>query len=159
MFGAVVHAPNSNLSVGAGNQPPHSNSLVVNVKETSDNGTVNSELLKNGNNNISIGIVNSELLKNDDNDISDIKLLKQGNNDISSMDNNDINENKYETSSEGLSSDGEISEDESELEAGIALSGSHSNLVSPGSSDFSAPSEHRREGQWCWHSWLLIGHQ
>ena len=64
LFGAVVYTPNSNLSVEAGDQPPNSNSLVV-------NGTVNSELLKNGNNDISNNIVNSELNKNDDNNISD----------------------------------------------------------------------------------------
>ena len=54
----------------------------------------------------------------------------QSNNDISSVDNDDINDNKYETSSEGLSSDGEISKDESELEAGDTLP-SASNLVRP----------------------------
>ena len=71
----------------------------------------------------------------------------QSNNGISSIDNDDINDNKYETSSEGLSSDGEISEDESELEAGdTPPSGSHSNLVSPSSSDLSAPFEQRRKG-------------
>ena len=69
------------------------------------------------------------------------------NNDISSIDNDDINDSKYETSSEGLSSDGEVSEDESELEAGdTPPSGSHRNLVSPSSSDRSAPFEQRLKG-------------
>lgn len=85
--------------------------------------------------------------KNYDNNVSDIKLQMQSNNDISSIDNVDINDNKYETSSEGLSCDGEISGDESELEAGNNHpSGSHSNLVSRSSSDLSAPFEQRRKG-------------
>ena len=141
-FGAVVSTPNSNLSVEAGEHPPNSNLIVVN--ESSDN--VNSELHKNGNNDISNDIVNSELNMNDDN-VSDMELQMQSNNDISSVDNDDDNDNKYETSSEGLSSDGEISEDESELEAGdTPPSVSHGNFVSPSSSDLSAPFEQCRKG-------------
>ena len=159
LFGAVVSTPNSNLSVEAEDHPPNSD-LIVNVNQSSDN--VNSELLKNGNNGISNDIVHSELNKNgndvisndivnselnksDDNNVSDMELQMQSNNDSSSVDNDDINDNKYETSSEGLSSDGEISEDESEPEAGdTPPSVSYGNLVSPSSSDLSAPSEQRR---------------
>ena len=158
LFGAVVSTPNSNLSLVAGGHPPNSN--LISVNESSDNvnsellengnngissDIVNSELNKSGNNSVSNDIVNSELNKYDDNNVSDMKVQAQNNNDISSVDNDDINDNKYETSSEGLSSEGEISEDESELEAGdTPLSGD--NLVSPGSSDLSAPPVQRRKG-------------
>jgi len=163
LFGAVVSTPNSNLSVVAGDQPPNSNLIVVNANESSDN--VNSKSLKNGNNDISndivdnnvsdvqlqmqsndisSDIVNSDLNDNEDNNVSDLELQMQSSNDISSVDDDEINENNYETSSEGVSTDGEISDDDSEQEAGdIPPSGG--NLVSPGSSDLSTPLEQRRK--------------
>ena len=117
LFGAVVSTPNSNLSVVAGGNPPNSDLFVVNVNESSDNvnsellengnsdisnDKFNSELLENGNGDISNDIVNSELNKNDDSNVTDMELQMQSNNDICSVDNDDINDNKYETSSEGL---------------------------------------------------------
>ena len=92
LFGAVVSSPNSNLSVGAGDHPPNSNLSIVNVNKSSDNGNsndiVNSEPSKNGNSGISNDIVISESNMNDDSNVSDM----QSNNDISSVDNDEVNE-------------------------------------------------------------------
>lgn len=118
LFGAVVSTPNSDLS-GATAHPPNSN-LPVNVNESSDsvplvndnsdinNDIIDSELLENGNNNTSNDIVNSPN-ENEDNNVSDL----QSNNEISSVDNDEVNENVYETSSEGLLSDGDSSDNDS----------------------------------------------
>ena len=147
LFGATVSTPNSNLPADAGDRPPNSN---LSVNKLSDNASseslingngdisndiVNSELTKNGNNGISNDIVNSELNKNDDINVSDM----QSNNDISSVDNDEVNDNVYETSSEGLLSDEDSSENDSDNEeessdtetANVAPG---ANIVSPGSS-------------------------
>ena len=116
LFGAVVSTPNSDLS-GAMAHPPTSN-LPVNESSGSvplknDNSDINNdlidnELLENGNNNTSNDIVNS-LNENEDNNVSDLQSI----NDISSVDNDEANENVYETSSEGLLSDGDSSDNDS----------------------------------------------
>ena len=144
LFEAVVSTPNSNLSVGAGDHPPNSN-LSVNDNKSSDNVSsesvingngdisndiVNSKSIKNGND-----IVNSELSENDDNNVSHM----QSNNDISSVDNDEVNDTVYETSSEGLLSDGDSSENDSDNEAEFSDNETTNavprvNIVSPGSS-------------------------
>ena len=59
-----------------------------------------------------MAIVNSGLNENDDNNVSDM----QSNNDISSADNDGVNDNVYETSSEGLLSDEDSSDTDSDNE-------------------------------------------
>ena len=137
LFGAVVTTPSSNLS---GDHPPNSNLSVVNVNKSCDNAIsndiVNSEPSKSGNSGISNDIVNSESnMNDDDSNVSDM----QSNNDISSVDNDEVNENVYETSSEGLLSDEDSgdndSDDEEELSVKKSTNGVPSvNIVSPGSS-------------------------
>ena len=123
----------------SGDHPPNSNLSVVNVNKSCDNAIsndiVNSEPSKSGNSGISNDIVNSESNMNDDSNVSDM----QSNNDISSVDNNEVNENVYETSSEGLLSDEDSgdndSDDEEELSVKKSTNGVPSvNIVSPGSS-------------------------
>ena len=136
LFGAVVTTPSSNLS---GDHPPNSNLSVVNVNKSCDNAIsndiVNSEPSKCGNSGISNDIVNSESNMNDDSNVSDM----QSNNDISSVDYDEVNENVYETSSEGLLSDEDSgdndSDDEEQLSVKKSTNGVPSvNIVSPGSS-------------------------
>ena len=137
LFGAVVTTRSSNLS---GDHPPNSNLSVVNVNKSCDNAIsndiVNSEPSKSGNSGISNDIVNSESnMNDDDSNVSDM----QSNNDISSVDNDEVNENVYETSSEGLLSDEDSgdndSDDEEELSVKKSTNGVPSvNIVSPGSS-------------------------
>lgn len=70
---------------------------------------------------------------NDDSNVSDM----QSNNDISSVENDEVNENVYETSSEGLLSDegDNDSDDEEELSVNETANVVPSvNIVSPGSS-------------------------
>ena len=134
LFGAVVTTPNSILS---GDHPPNSNLSVVNVNKSSDNAIsndiVNSEPSKSGNSGISNDIVNSESNMNDDSNVSDM----QSNNDISSVDNDEVNENVYETSSEGLLSDEDSGDNDSDDEEEPSESTNavpSVNIVSPGSS-------------------------
>ena len=137
LFGAVVTTPNSNLSR---DHPPNSNLSLVNVIKSSDNAIsndiVNSEPSKPGNSGISNDIVNSESNMNDDGSVSDL----QSNNDISSVD-NEVNENVYETSSEGLLSDEDSGDNDSDDEECVNVSVNETtnavpsvNIVSPGSS-------------------------
>ena len=119
LFGAVVTTPSSNLS---GDHPPNSNLSVVNVNKSCDNA-------------ISNDIVNSESNMNDDSNVSDM----QSNNDISSVDNDEVNENVYETSSEGLLSDEDSGDNDSDDEEEPSVNESTNtvpsvNIVSPGSS-------------------------
>ena len=114
LFGAVITTPNSNLS---GDHPPNSNLSVVNVNKSSDNA-------------ISNDIVNSESNMNDDSNVSD----KQSNKDISSVDNDEVNENVYETSSEGLLSDEDSRDNDSDDEDESGVNVPSVNIVSPGSS-------------------------
>ena len=114
LFGAVVTTPNSNLS---GDHPPNSNLSVVNVNKSSDNA-------------ISNDIVNSESNMNDDSNVSDM----QSNNDFSSVDNDEVNENVYETSSEGLLSDEDSGDNDSDDEDEPGVNVPSVNIVSPGSS-------------------------
>ena len=143
LFGAVVTTPNSNLS---GDHPPNSNLSVVNVNKSSDNAIsndivnsgnsgisndiVNSESSKSGNSGISNDIVNSESNMNDDSNVSDM----QSNNDFSSVDNDEVNENVYETSSEGLLSDEDSGDNDSDDEDETGVNVPSVNIVSPGSS-------------------------
>ena len=138
LFGAVVTTPNSNLSR---DHPPNSNLSLVNVNKSSDNAIsndiVNSEPSKTGNSGISNDIVNSESNMNDDGSVSDM----QSNNDISSVDNDEVNENVYETSSEGLLSDEDSGDNDSDDEECVNVSVNETtnavpsvNIVSPGSS-------------------------
>ena len=138
LFGAVVTTPNSNLSR---DHPPNSNLSLVNVNKSSDNAIsndiVNSEPSKTGNSGISNDIVNSESNMNDNGSVSDM----QSNNDISSVDNDEVNENVYETSSEGLISDEDSGDNDSDDEECVNVSVNETtnavpsvNIVSPGSS-------------------------
>lgn len=109
---------------------------VVNVNKSSDNAIsndiVNSEPSKSCNSGISNDIINSESNMNDDSNVSDM----QRNNDISSVDNDEVNENVYETSSEGLLSDEDSGDNDSddEEEPSVNESTNAVNIVSPGSS-------------------------
>ena len=143
LFGAVITTPNSNLS---GDHPPNSDLSVVNVNKSSDNAIsndiansgnsgiskdiVNSESSKSGNSGISNDIVNSESNMNDDSNVS----VMQSNNDISSVDNDEVNENVYETSSEGLLSDEDSGDNDSDDEDEPGVNVPSANIVSPGSS-------------------------
>ena len=67
---------------------------------------------------------------NDDSNVSDM----QSNNDISSVDNDEVNENVYETSSEGLLSDEDSGDNDSDDEDEPGVNVPCANIVSPGSS-------------------------
>ena len=94
------------------NKPSDKVSSASLMKDNSDisNDITDSELIKNGNNGTSNAIVNSGLNENDD--VSDM----QSNNDISSVDNDGVNDNVYETSSEGLLSHEDSSDNDSDNE-------------------------------------------
>ena len=117
LFGAVVSTPNSNLSK-AGDHPPNSN-LIVNQSSKSEspmisNDIINSESHENDNN--SKDIVNSESNEND-NISNDMVISENDDSNVSDkVDNDEVNDNVYETSSEGLLSDGESSDNDSENE-------------------------------------------
>ena len=140
LFGAVISTPNSNLS---GDHPPNSNLSVVNVNKSSNNA-ISNDIVNSGNSGISKDIVNSESSKsgisndivnsesnmNDDSNVSDM----QSNNDISSVDNDEVNENVYETSSEDLLSDEDSGDNDSDDEDEPGVNVPSVNIVSPGSS-------------------------
>ena len=67
---------------------------------------------------------------NDDSNVSDM----QSNNDFSSVDNDEVNENVYETSSEGLLSDEDSGDNDSDDEDEPGVTVPSVNIVSPGSS-------------------------
>ena len=118
LFGATVSTPNSNLAAVPGDRPPNSNlvqvcdnasdSLIIDNGDTS-NDIVNCEL--NGINSSSRDIVNGELIKNGNtgasNDIANSpnENVDNNSNDISPVNIDEVLDNVYETSSEGLLSD------------------------------------------------------
>ena len=128
LFGATVSTPNSNLAAVPGDRPPNSN-LIMDASVFSDNasdsliidnGDSSNDIVKcelNGINSISSDIVNGELIKNGaSNDIvnSPNENVDNNSNDISPVNNDEVMDNVYETSSEGLLSDEDSSDNDSD---------------------------------------------